>query len=246
MLSRLELCVDRVEVALDSRQGLLRQAPVLVRHADAGGRQTELLDRLRQFVSGGVLVDRVDPRTVMLWTDGCRALLSALIALLAWTGVLPFWLLDTLVALSGLAGGLFAPAAQSIIPRLVAKDQLAAANALSQATPQVALLTATPAGGVLVALVGPTPALALNAASFAVAVAVLAALAIAPLGRNAPVGAMPSFRALGSFGLVPLSQVAAGVLAEAAGPATLFVATGVLMGAAALAGLLSPTLRQLD
>lgn len=337
---------------------------------------------------GGVLSDRFDPRSVMFWTDGCRAGLTALIALLAWTGALPLWLLDLLVALSGLAGGLFAPAAQSIIPRLVVTEQLPAANALSEATPQLALLIAAPAGGVLVAVVGPAPALALNALSFAVAV--FATLAIASLGQTAqatsgtsiwqnaqagwtyvcrqrwlralilldagvsfavvgpvavglPVlararsqvgaaglgmmlagfgagsiigmalagshptrrrrgvaicllllaqgplvvglafaplplavallagvgllngvanvlylalvqsrvaaamlGRVMSFVTLGSFGFVPFSQVAAGVLAAAAGPAPLFVTAGGLLTVAALAGLLSPPLRQLD
>jgi len=67
-------------------------------------------------------------------------------------------------------------------------------------------------------------------------------------GRVAPamLGRVMSFEALGSFGLVPLSQIAAGVVGEVAGPARLFVAAGGLMGAAALAGLLSPALRQLD
>ena len=55
-----------------------------------------------------------------------------------------------------------------------------------------------------------------------------------------------SFVALGAFGLALLSQWAAGLIAEAVGPATLFVAAGLLLGTAALGGLLSPALRELD
>ncbi len=338
-------------------------------------------------LAGGVITDRYDPRTVMLWSDAARAATTGLIALLALTASLHLWMLYALLAVSGAAGGIFSPAAQSILPRLVPRGRLAAANSLSQSTPQLALLLAAPAGGALVALAGAVPALALNAASYAVAA--LASVAITPLRREATEASVPlwqsariglaytrehhwliaiivldaflsfavigplavglpllarerpdmgvagfglmlagfgvgsvvgmllagtrsatrrrgiafcllelcqgplavglafaplslsivllavmgllnggatvmymalvqgriatamlgrvmSFVALGSFGLVPLSQLGAAALAEVAGPRTLFLAAGALLTAAALGGLLNPSLRHLD
>lgn len=66
--------------------------------------------------------------------------------------------------------------------------------------------------------------------------------------RVAPdmLGRVMSFVTLGFFGLVPLSQMAAGLVADVAGPETLFLAAGMLMSAVTLGGLLSRPLRQLD
>lgn len=140
------------------------------------------LPRALCTLGGGVLADRADPRRVMLWSDALRGLLLALVVALALADRLPLWALLGLLAVHGAAGGVFAPAAGSIVPRLVPAERLQAANALQQLTPQVAMLIGAPLGGVLVAAVGPVPALALNAGSFAVAA--LATLAVPPLAAG--------------------------------------------------------------
>ncbi len=328
---------------------------------------------------GGVVTDRYDARTVMLWSDAARAAVTGVIAVLALVGALSLWVLYVLLFLYGMGGAIFGPAAHSITPRLVPKEELEAANSLNQSTPQIALLIGAPVGGALVAL---------NAAAFAVGA--LASLAIAPLGRlgepgekgsvlhdaraalvyvwgrawlvallltdsvvslavigplgvglpllarhhptagaesfglmlagfgagsiagmllagvygfkvrrglafcllmlcqgplliglgSAPLplaaallalmgllngvatvlymaliqakvaqeimGRVMSLVLLGSFGLVPLSQLGAGLVAQAEGPSVLFASAGTLVVAAALGGLLIPTLRRLD
>ncbi len=136
------------------------------------------LPRALLTLLGGVLTDRTDPRRVMLWSDGARALLLGAVVALALAAALPLWGLVGLLAVHGAAGGLFAPAAGSIVPRVVPPERLQAANALQQMTPQIAMVLGAPLAGLLVAGVGPLPALALNAASFAVAA--LAATAMAP------------------------------------------------------------------
>ena len=136
------------------------------------------LPRALLTLLGGVLTDRADPRRVMLWSDGARALLLGAVVALALADALPLWGLVGLLAAHGAAGGVFAPAAGSIVPRVVPPERLQAANALQQMTPQIAMVLGAPLAGLLVAGVGPLPALALNAASFAVAA--LAATAMAP------------------------------------------------------------------
>src|SRR5260370_34011341 len=79
---------------------------------------------------GGVLIDRFDARTVMLWTDAVRTVTSGTIALLAFTNRFPLWLLFFILLFHGAANGLFSPAAVSIPPRLVPQEALDSANSL--------------------------------------------------------------------------------------------------------------------
>jgi DHA3 family tetracycline resistance protein-like MFS transporter len=133
-------------------------------------------------LAGGVATDRYDPRTVMIWSDVVRAAVVSIIAALAAVDALPLRALYALLVVLGAAGGIFGPAAQSIISRLVPAEGLQAANALSQTTAQVAMILGAPLAGVLVTVAGAELALTTNAASFAVAA--VAASAIAPLGRH--------------------------------------------------------------
>ena len=127
------------------------------------------------LLPAGVLSDRLDRRSLVLWSDLGRAAVVAVLAALVLTGALTFWLLVVLVALYGIGAAFFAPAFEALVPDIVPPDQLAAANALDQFVRPITLRLVGPAlGGVLVAGVGTGVAFALDAATFlasAVAVA---------------------------------------------------------------------------
>lgn len=78
----------------------------------------------------GALVDRWDPRTVMVITDLTRAVLMGGFTTLILSGAGSIWLLMTVVLLAGIGSCFFDPASQSEIPKLVGRDphQLARAN----------------------------------------------------------------------------------------------------------------------
>lgn len=78
----------------------------------------------------GALVDRWDPRTVMVITDLTRAVLMGGFTILILSGAGSIWLLMTVVLLAGIGSCFFDPASQSEIPKLVGRDphQLARAN----------------------------------------------------------------------------------------------------------------------
>src|SRR5437899_2212210 len=98
-------------------------------------------------LAGGVLIDRLDARTVMLWSDTVRTITSGTIALLAFNGSLPLWLLCIILLFHSAANGLFNPAAMSIPPHLVPKENLDSANSLMQLISQLGtFLGAVPAG----------------------------------------------------------------------------------------------------
>jgi MFS family permease len=120
------------------------------------------------LLPAGVLTDRLDRRSIMLFADIGRGVVIAALAVLSLTGLLTFWELMVLVALYGVGTAFFTPAFEAIVPDIVPTADLAAANSLDQFVRPIALRLAGPAlGGVLVASVGTGGAFAADAASFA-------------------------------------------------------------------------------
>ena len=124
---------------------------------------------------GGVVSDRHDRRVVMAWADGLRAVAVALLAVLVLMDALRFWELVALVAVYGVGTAFFMPAFEAILPELLPRPDLPAANALDQFVRPIAMRLVGPvAGGALVAASAGI-AFAIDAASFAAClVAVLA------------------------------------------------------------------------
>ena len=120
------------------------------------------------LLPAGVLSDRLDRRRIMLAADVGRAVVIAALAALSIAGVLTFWQLVVLVALYGIGTAFFIPAFDAIVPDVVPRTDLAAANALDQFIRPIALRLVGPAlGGALVAGLGAGAAFGVDAASFA-------------------------------------------------------------------------------
>jgi MFS family permease len=135
---------------------------------------------------GGVVSDRRDRRLVMAWADALRAVAVAVLAVLVLMGALRFWELVVLVAAYGVGTAFFMPAFEAILPELLPKSDLPAANALDQFVRPIAMRLIGPvAGGALVAA-STGLAFAIDAASFA---ACLVAVLVMPrrARRNAEV-----------------------------------------------------------
>ncbi|GHO64526.1 MFS transporter [Ktedonobacter sp. SOSP1-52] len=139
------------------------------------------IPRIPLTLAGGIITDRLDPRTVMLWSDATRVATSGALGLLAVTGYAPLWLLCMLLSAHSVATGIFDPAAGSIPPHLVPREQLDGANSLMALISQLGTLIGALPAGLVVATLGTAAAFVINALSFAVAV--LAALLMAPLAR---------------------------------------------------------------
>lgn len=132
---------------------------------------------LALLLPAGVISDRVDRRRIMLCADVGRAVVIAVLAALALTGVLTFWHLVALVAVYGIGTSFFIPAFDAIVPDILPAADLPAANSLDQFVRPITLRLAGPAvGGWLVAVFGTGVAFAVDAASFAVSAAVLLAM----------------------------------------------------------------------
>lgn len=121
---------------------------------------------------GGAVSDRFERRRVMAGADLGRAVVIGLAGLLSVSGQLQVWHLFVLMPFYGAGSAFFYPASVAVIPDTVPAEQLGRANALSGALRSVMLAIIGPAaGGLLVGLAGPGPAILIDAASFLVSVA---------------------------------------------------------------------------
>ena len=137
---------------------------------------------------GGVISDRFDRRLILLCSDLGRGLVVGLLALLATTHQLDFTMLTVIVAAYGVGAAFFTPAFESIVPTIVAPEDLAQANSLDQFVRPIALRLIGPAlGGWLIAIVGVGPAFAIDAGSF-----IVSAFTVLGLRRVAVVAPVPA------------------------------------------------------
>ena len=127
------------------------------------------------FLSGN-LGARLGPRRTMLVADAVRAPLVALVPLLYALDALSFPLLLVLVAAVSAVGTPSFAAKASILPDLVGEDErvLAEANALLQAANRVTLIAGPALAGTLIAVIGATNVLLVDAATFVAAFGLVA------------------------------------------------------------------------
>ena len=116
---------------------------------------------------GGSIVDAMDRRTLALVTSTLLAACSALLFVQALTNFGHVWLLYLLAGVSGGVSALDSPARQTFIPRLIGKDMLPAATALSQISMQASLTGGPLLAGALIGASGLKAAYGVDAASFA-------------------------------------------------------------------------------
>lgn len=123
----------------------------------------------------GVFVDRWNRKLTMVAADSSRAVV--LIAVLAAAGLGWLWLIYVLAFLESSISQFFHPAKNSIIPRLVGKDQLIAANSLNSMSENLTRLIGPPLGGALIGLMGLTGVILLDAVSYLLSAALILLIA---------------------------------------------------------------------
>lgn len=124
----------------------------------------------------GAVADRMDRRRLMLACDAVRLVLAAVMAVLAFNGLLTVPLVLVLSVLLASVGALFTPASMAMVPEVVTEDQVLRANSLQELTTQGAGILGPAIGGALVAALGAQAAFGLNAVTFLVSAVVLLAM----------------------------------------------------------------------
>jgi predicted MFS family arabinose efflux permease len=119
---------------------------------------------------GGVVVDRIGPRRAAIIADVVSGLAVLVIPTLALTIGLPFWALLGLVFAAGFLDTPGQTARRVMLPGLTAQAGLRIERSvgLLDGSERLAKLIGASVAGLLVALIGPTPALFVNAVTFAV------------------------------------------------------------------------------
>ncbi|MEI8332284.1 MAG: MFS transporter, partial [Chloroflexota bacterium] len=130
-------------------------------------------------LGGGAVADAVDRRRLLLVTQlGLTAASLALFCLALWPSP-PVVLLYVVAFVAAGLGAVDQPARGSAIPRLVPRERLTAAIALSQLSFQAVGVAGPALGGLLIATLGTAAAYAFDAVTFIAAI--VAVLLIAPI-----------------------------------------------------------------
>jgi DHA3 family macrolide efflux protein-like MFS transporter len=135
----------------------------------------------------GALVDRWDRRRIMIACDLLSAATMLVFAALGATGGLRIWLVYCAVGAASLFDAFRAPAFAASIPLLATRDQLPRVNGMAQTGSAIAEMIGPLLAGALVGWISLQGILTLDALTFAVGVATLAAAFIprpAPIARE--------------------------------------------------------------
>ena len=116
----------------------------------------------------GVFLDRLPKKTVMVWVDLIRTVMTFLIPALFALDLLSLEGLYALIFLTSIVSTIFGPALVSAVPRLVSPSELVTANALIQGTNNIGLLLGPAISGLLIAMIGAENVLYVNSATFLV------------------------------------------------------------------------------
>lgn len=147
---------------------------------------------------GGVFSDRYDRRWLMVGADALRAAAIGLMGVLSMGGVLELWHLVALIAFVGLGDAFFNPASTAIVPSLLPDAELPQANALQGLVrPMMIRLVGPAIGGFVVATAGPGPAFVVDASSFVLSAAAIAAIATRPAREVASHGIRQTLAEMG-------------------------------------------------
>ena len=103
---------------------------------------------------GGVAADRFPPQRVIVAANVLMALGEGTFGLLALTSSPPLWAMIGLEAITGTGVAIFYPASQALLPRLVPREALQEASAISRLVMNVGQMAGAAIAGLLVAAAG--------------------------------------------------------------------------------------------
>jgi predicted MFS family arabinose efflux permease len=127
---------------------------------------------------GGVWADRLPRNLIMVGGNTLSGVAQAGVAVLLLTHHAQLWELMALQIVRGTANAFFFPAAFSIVPHVVPKDQMQQANALLRLSQTTTTIFGAALGGVLVATIGSGWAIAFDAATYLASAGIMSRMRI--------------------------------------------------------------------
>jgi MFS family permease len=161
-------------VALPYQVYVITRSPVLVGLLGLA----ELGPLVACSLVGGAVADRMDRRLLLLLCQVALVAIAAALAVAAFLGSPPVWLLYVLAGLAAGAAGIERVARSALVPNVVAPEELRSALSFSFGLYQLTAVVGPAVGGVLIAALGVGAAYTVDAATCAGMV--LAAAAMSP------------------------------------------------------------------
>jgi MFS family permease len=129
---------------------------------------------------GGALADAVDRRRMLQLAELSLGLATAILFLNSLLNEPKAWVLFLVAPLMAALDGFQRPALDSMVPRLVTRDELVAASALDSFRGTVGMIAGPAVGGILIATIGLPATYGLDVATAAASVAALALMRAVP------------------------------------------------------------------
>lgn len=133
---------------------------------------------------GGALVDRLDKRRLLIFTQSIMGVLAVGLGILATAGAAEVWHVYLFAFGLGMVTVVDNPGRQSFVPEMVGRDHLTNAIALNSASFQLGRVAGPAIAGLLIAWVGSGPVFLINGASFGFTIIALLMIRTSELNRT--------------------------------------------------------------
>lgn len=139
---------------------------------------------------GGILIDRVDRKRLMIATDVARAIL--VLGFLAVRSAESIWIVYLVAGLEASLSTIFEPARTAVVPNICARDELVRANAISSVTWSAMVTIGAAIGGIVVAALGREVSFLIDSSSFVVSALLIRRVRVPPRAAAAQPPMSPS------------------------------------------------------
>src|SRR5512135_2926913 len=137
---------------------------------------------------GGVVVDRVNKRNLLVITQALAMMLAFILAALTFAGIVQVWEIIMLAALLGVVNAFDGPARQAFVVEMVGREDLSNAIAINSMMFNGARVIGPALGGILLATVGTAWCFFINGVSFLAVIVCLLLMRLTPHTRELKIG----------------------------------------------------------
>jgi MFS family permease len=137
---------------------------------------------------GGVVVDRVNKRNLLVITQASSMVLAFILAALTFTGLVQVWEIVALAAVTGVINAFDGPARQAFVVEMVGREDLPNAIAVNSMMFNGARVVGPALGGVLLATVGTAWCFLINGFSFLAVIGCLLLMRLTPRTQVLQIG----------------------------------------------------------
>src|SRR5512139_4030977 len=137
---------------------------------------------------GGVVVDRVNKRNLLVVTQASAMVLAFILAVLTFAGIVQVWEIIVLAALMGVVNAFDGPARQAFVVEMVGREDLPNAIAVNSMMFNGARIIGPALGGILLATVGTAWCFLINGLSFLAVIGCLLLMRLTPRTQVLEVG----------------------------------------------------------